>query len=48
MHLINAWNMEHITHIMKALKTDTNLHYIQNLCVSHKEHSMLRLGRAAE
>ena len=40
--------MEHIKHIIKALKTDINLHYIQNLCVSHKEHSMLRLERAAK
>ena len=40
--------MEHIKHIIKVLKTDINIHYIENICLSHKEHSMLRLGRAAE
>jgi len=39
--------MEHIKHI-KALKTDINLHYIKNLSVSHKEHSIIPLGRPAE
>jgi len=48
MHLINAWNMEHIKHIIIALKTDINLHYIKNFCVSHKEQNMLLLGRPAE